>query len=200
MAELRRPEHAGEGGRVTPVCEISNGGERRRPLKRGMRLIDRFFSNVSFERGGTGCWMWHGPTERRGYGRFTIQTTYQRAHRVSWSIFRGVIPVGMVLDHLCKNTSCVNPAHLEPVTQRENLARSDSPSGEFARRLACGKGHPLSGDNLTWHRGSRRCRACAREWSATTRKRAGRMTVEERTAMGWNANHPLVKKHGNSGL
>ena len=74
-----------------------------------------------------GCWPWTGLLCRQGYGAwstcFESQHKKHRAHRVAYTLERGHIPEGLVLDHLCRNRWCVNPAHLEPVTALENLQR-----------------------------------------------------------------------------
>jgi hypothetical protein len=81
----------------------------------------------------------------------------------------GPIPENMVLDHLCRNRCCCNPAHLEPVTQKVNThrARAWMAGAEFQRnKTHCKNGHPYSGDNLrTCKDGKRACRACSREYS-----------------------------------
>lgn len=70
------------------------------------------------------CWNWTGGTTK-GYGSFT-DTNRRKvyAHRFSWELHRDPIPEGLVIDHLCRNTLCVNPDHLEPVTQQENVRRA----------------------------------------------------------------------------
>lgn len=71
-----------------------------------------------------GCWVWTGPTSPSGYAIMrSRRLDEQRAHRISYRLHVGDIPDGMVVDHLCRHTSCVNPAHLEVVTQRENVRR-----------------------------------------------------------------------------
>jgi len=71
----------------------------------------------------TGCWNWTGGTTK-GYGSFTYPGRSKcYAHRFSWEMHRWPIPEGLVVDHLCRNTICVNPDHLEPVTQGENVRR-----------------------------------------------------------------------------
>jgi hypothetical protein len=84
-------------------------------------LYERFVEKV--EKTDT-CWNWTGSTDR-GYGKIGLRRGVAPlyAHRVSYEFHVGPIPAGLQLDHLCRNRSCVNPAHLEPVTQRENLAR-----------------------------------------------------------------------------
>lgn len=71
-----------------------------------------------------GCWEWQG-ARQRGYGRIRSGANVLRVHRVTYEAMVGPIPDGLDLDHLCRNRSCCNPAHLEPVTRRENLFRSD---------------------------------------------------------------------------
>jgi hypothetical protein len=69
------------------------------------------------------CWVWHGCVHPNGYGRFSFEGQGRWAHRVSYILHKGDIPEGLVIDHLCRNTRCVNPEHLEAVTQQENRLR-----------------------------------------------------------------------------
>jgi endogenous inhibitor of DNA gyrase (YacG/DUF329 family) len=73
------------------------------------------------------CWLWEGCT-RGGYGRLKIDGKMSEAHRASYEYHVGKIPEGLVLDHLCRNRSCINPAHLEPVTTAENIRRGEQGS------------------------------------------------------------------------
>lgn len=78
------------------------------------------------ERGyDTPCWIWKGRTDRLGYGRIRYEKRTRLVHDVSWEIANGAVPDGLELDHLCRNTSCVNPSHLEPVTHAENMRRGE---------------------------------------------------------------------------
>ena len=75
-----------------------------------------------------GCWVWTADHTRAGYGmvdvsRFGRPRLRILAHRLSYELFVGPIPDGLVLDHLCRNTRCVRPEHLEPVTSGENIRR-----------------------------------------------------------------------------
>ncbi len=71
----------------------------------------------------TGCWVWMGARKPSGYGKFGREGKYIAAHRWFYERARGPIPAKMVLDHLCRNPPCVNPDHLEAVTNAENGRR-----------------------------------------------------------------------------
>lgn len=118
----------------------------------------------------TMCWNWTGCTARNGYGKIMTGSKLDGtkraslAHRVSYEAFVGPIPPAMEIDHLCRNRRCVNPAHMEPVTHRENGLRGVSMAAQYAKRTHCIRGHEFSGDNLRIGRyGERICIACMRE-------------------------------------
>jgi hypothetical protein len=113
-----------------------------------------------------GCWFWEGPLTSDGrYGRLNVpRLGEQMAHRVAYRIFVGEIPEGLTLDHLCGVTRCVNPAHLEPVTMRENVLRGNAPSAQNARKTCCLRGHEFTQDNTyRFPDGRRGCRRCRKE-------------------------------------
>lgn len=112
----------------------------------------------------TGCWEWTGNKALTGYGTIKIDRKACYTHRVAYELIEGPIPQGLVIDHLCRNHACINPAHLEPVTIGENTRRSPINFAALnARKTHCSKGHEFTPENtyLT-QRGQRQCRKCGR--------------------------------------
>ena len=123
-------------------------------------LYQRFWAKVNKT---DTCWLWTAAAPN-GYGQIGAGGKTLRAHRVAYEMLVGPIPEGLQLDHLCRVTLCVNPNHLEPVTNRENVLRGESPLAKKARQTECLRGHPLSGANLyTYPNGNRRCKICRNE-------------------------------------
>ena len=110
------------------------------------------------------CWEWIGSRAHDGYGAFALRRKNKLAHRVVYEHFIGPIPSGMTIDHLCRNRNCVNPHHLEAVTNRVNTLRGIGLSAENAKKTSCVHGHPLSGENLALrvgrYGGYRKCKRC----------------------------------------
>ena len=103
-----------------------------------------------------GCWEWQGTIDRHGYGRIRSSL----AHRRSYALFVGPIAESLTVDHLCRNRRCVNPAHLEPVSKRENTLRGEGISAKNAKKTHCIRGHLLGGLNLRMNGRQRICKAC----------------------------------------
>jgi hypothetical protein len=120
--------------------------------------MDRFWSYVNKVPGA--CWQWTGPKSGAGYGYFTDKREKISAHRLSYEIAKGKIADGLVIDHLCRNTLCVNPDHLDAVSVKVNIIRGTSPSAKNSQKTHCKRGHPLSGSNLMSQAGYRQCRYC----------------------------------------
>lgn len=148
------------------------------PMLRRKTPGERFWDKVD---ASGDCWIWMADRVN-GYGRFHVDgTTRVVAHRWSYEALVGEVPAGLQLDHLCRNRSCVNPDHLEPVTDVENQRRGSSPSGINHRKSRCRRGHPFEGDNL-WvdSHGHRHCRECQRaqgRQNARRRRLRGRLAV-----------------------
>ena len=148
----------------------------------------RFFPKIEPDPFG-GCWLWGGPIfKRTGYAAIQWRRRSRLAHRISYEQIVGPVPDGLVLDHKCRVRSCVNPAHLEPVTQKENLDRGKVARGEMD---SCRRGHEYTPANTRRRlsRGkypSRQCKACAAlrqrqykaEKTAARRTRARQFTCE----------------------
>lgn len=128
-----------------------------------------------------GCWDWVGPSGSRGYGQWWLNKRYRPAHRVMYERANGPIPLGLVLDHLCRDHSCVNPDHLEAVTQRENVLRGNGVAAANSKKTHCPKGHEYTPENTYIQKckknDGRICRMCQRAMGAeyTRRYRARQM-------------------------
>lgn len=141
--------------------------------------LRRFWSKVN-KNTANGCWEWTaGLTmvvegmngQRGGYGRFRLGATTFMAHRVSFSLNGGTLVDGMVIDHLCRNPRCVNPAHLEQVTYSENMLRGVRPKLLMSH---CKSGHLLDEKNTgfktnTNGRKNRYCKKCKQAQDARHR-------------------------------
>jgi HNH endonuclease len=135
----------------------------------------RFWAKVDKDSPG-GCWLWTARCNDDGYGQFTVPGGGQQlSHRLAFTLLVGPIPEGHVIDHVkvngCTSKACVKPiadehgpAHLEPVTHRENVLRGDGTTGRNARKTHCPQGHPYDEVNtyLRPDGHGRECLACRR--------------------------------------
>lgn len=135
-------------------------------------LEDRFWDKVDVS-DPYRCWLWTAASAGRPgakYGRFFAgersaggHPRAAQAHRVAYELLVGPIPEGLEIDHLCRNTLCVNPDHLEPVSNLENQRRGFSPMQDQRKQTHCKRNHPFNEKNTYhWH-GMRRCRVCQAE-------------------------------------
>ena len=120
----------------------------------------RFWSKVDKSAGG--CWLWTGYTNPAGYGRICRRENGKDkchlAHRYAWTQLVGPIEDGMTLDHLCRVRACVNPEHLEVVTQKVNVRRGNAPTIVTWRTGTCKRGHSMADAHDT--KKGKRCRRC----------------------------------------
>lgn len=127
--------------------------------------IGRFFDKVYIE-DEQACWLWLGHKNILGYGKLSYKGKIKQAHRVIFEIIGQPIKYNLVVDHMCKNTSCVNPSHLREVTFKQNIfENSNSPA--YTRKVSthCERGHKWTDDNIYWAKGKngviyRHCRKC----------------------------------------
>ena len=133
--------------------------------------IFRFWQFVSIQEDG--CWLWTGGVSDNGYAHFWLDGRTVKAHRFAYVYFRGEpIPDGLEPDHLCRNRSCVNPWHLEPVTHPINCQRGEG--SQFQRdKDHCPHGHPYNEENTYRRPGrpQRNCKICRREVNDRWRKK-----------------------------
>lgn len=107
------------------------------------------------------CWHWLGAVSKNGYSKSFMDYKTTTGHRVFYTYYKGVVPEGLQIDHLCRNKLCVNPEHLEAVTSRENIIRGTGFAAKNSKKKKCLRRHLLSGDNLyITPDGRRQCKKC----------------------------------------
>lgn len=149
----RRWRSHGDPGPIG-LMHASPGSSRE---QRFWRMVDRGPDDA--------CWPWKGHVDKWGYAMLHSGSDQILAHRFAYELLVSPIPKGLQIDHLCRWPSCVNPRHMEPVTQAEHNRRTHS-------KTHCKWGHPLCGDNEEPLRaGGRQCRTCARARSRESARR-----------------------------
>ncbi len=124
------------------------------------KLIGRIFPEPN-----TGCWLWGGPVNAKGYGMHSYRRdgkwTVTTAHRAVYGMLRGIVPRNLVTDHLCRVRSCVNPDHIRVVTDRENVLFNSVGKAAQNHAKSC-------------------CPKCSREYTAESRMRGGKQSQHRR--------------------
>ena len=137
-------------------------------------LEDRILSKINKT---DTCWLWTAAINANGYARIGVKVdgkwTTKNAHRYIYKLLVGDIPDDMVCDHLCRVKHCVNPAHIEIVTDEENLLRGSKNGPIFNKfKTHCKQGHEYTPENTyirkTYRKGRRECKKC---WQNYYRKR-----------------------------
>jgi hypothetical protein len=158
----------GKGMRLRFLCsDCERAKDRLRKRERSThggkwkpRTVEqRFWSKVDKT---TSCWNWCAGKTNDGYGGFWLKGRMLAAHRVSWNIAHGddSIPDDLIVDHICRNRSCVRPDHLRLLSNVENVMCGAGPAALNSRKTHCKRGHPLSGNNLYVNRTRRHCKTC----------------------------------------
>jgi hypothetical protein len=136
------------------------------PLAPG--TLERFVNRITV---AGECWRRSASLDDKGYGQFSLEGTQRRAHRASYMMFVGPIPDGLTIDHVkargCRFKDCVRPAHLEAVTNRENVLRGGNMAAIHARATHCPAGHEYTEENTyilrrPGGRTARQCKICTK--------------------------------------
>ena len=137
---------------------------------RSNSTTERFWAKVDTLGGPDACWGWLAYRMRNGYGQFQVGSQHVLAHRFVYELVVGPIPDGLTIDHLCRNRACVNPKHLEPVSNRINALRGFG-GAHCSAKTHCPQGHVYDLFNTRYYRGHRYCRMCMRIATARWRIR-----------------------------
>lgn len=141
-------------------------------LTRAMPLEERIACSI--EAVPSGCWQWRRSLDSNGYGLIRVAGKTQKAHRVVYELEVGPIREGLVLDHVCRNRGCVNPTHLEVVTQQVNILRGEGLAAVQVQRTHCPKGHAYDDVNTIVYGGRRYCGECKRDRRRARYERTGK--------------------------
>lgn len=150
--------------------------------------LARFWGWVNTDAQG-GCWLWLGTLDKDGYGTLHLRRTRRRAARVAYAYWRGLIPAGYVVNHICHVRACVNPQHLEAITASAHSLLDQAAGAINARKAVCKEGHPYDRS----YGGQRYCSICDQ---AKSRRLRAKWRAEERDA-------PLLtapRGHGTTGV
>lgn len=131
--------------------------------------ISEAFAMFAKQRGG--CWGWTAGISSEGYARFHLGGVNHYGHRVSYELHFGPIPEGLFIDHMCHNRACVNPAHLQVATNKQNHENRPGPQANNTSGVR----------GVSWNKQAGRFEAYVKHWGV--RHRAGNFrTLEEAEA------------------
>ena len=133
-------------------------------------VVARFWASVDFDNSEE-CWPWGKNKNYDGYGIFYFDRKHWMAHRFSFEIVNGPVPLNLTIDHECRNRLCVNPKHLRLATNKKNILIGKAPSAGYAVAEKCIRGHVFDVKNTyRWQKKNgewmRQCRACHNRRSA----------------------------------
>jgi hypothetical protein len=185
----------GQPTTLAPYSSKSKGWVKGQPvafkLGHGSRLgriapsLAERVARRTVRRGPDECWDWTGVVSYEGYGFLDRRREYGESrrqrfwvHRIAYEEAKGQIPDGFVIDHLCRNRRCVNPAHLEAVPNRVNVLRGIGITAMHARQTHCKHGHPFDAENTgRASSGGRQCKTCLRERARLHRRQLREATL-----------------------
>jgi hypothetical protein len=163
VSQVLRCVEGSDGQCVSDCAEVEIDGRPFRARKFTADDVDqgRFYAKVEFS---DGCWNWKGAKNSRGYGSFSVAGKTILVHRISVVLSGREIPDGLLIDHICRNKSCVNPGHLRVATFKENAENTAA-----VEKTHCKHGHEYTPANTIRKTGFRNCRTCQaryyRNWS-----------------------------------
>ena len=127
-----------------------------------MSAFARLTEGRHYDIDDTGCWVWKLSLSKYGYGKAAKGAA---AHRRSYTENVGSLEASQHLDHICRNRACINPAHLEIVTNAENNRRGRVARGFISEPGKCGHGHDMTDPYVEPNTGKHVCRECRRTWA-----------------------------------
>ena len=136
--------------------------QKKLPSKKLSKTLFNLMRKVTLE--SNGCWLFTGYLKKDGYGSFYFRGKLHQAHRASYILFIGEIPIGLTVHHICNTRNCVNPDHLTPMSLRDNMLLGNTITARNVSRKHCPKGHEYSVPNTfirkTPYGKARECRTC----------------------------------------
>lgn len=151
-------------------------------------IIAKFWSKTNAA--PSGCVLWIGASDKKGYGMFWANGKGWRAHRFSYVLAHGELSEELTIDHLCRVPGCVNPHHLEAVSSKTNTLRGYGISAQNKRKTHCKRGHEFTPENTRtqpYRNGLKReCRKCYLDRERRCRLQEARKNPRNlRAAMVW---------------